>query len=345
MADTRISDVVVPEEFTAYIVQNSMAANALVQSGVMVPNGVIGAQLAAGSDSFTVPNWFDLGDDEADVVSDDPAVDSTPRKLSTGKQVVRKSYLHNSWSAMNLASELAGSDAMMHIQARAAAYWSRQAQKRLVASLNGILADNVANDSGDMILDIHGATNADVTDATKFSAASLIDATKTLGDALKQLTAVAMHSDTYRAALKNDLIATLTDSQGVPFQTFRGLAVVVDDGLPYTPAAGALTTDAAAQYTTILFGAGAVGYGVAEPNVAAGTEIENKPSAGNGGGQQILHSRLNLTVHPAGFSWLDGSGGSAIAGASPTLAELAAAAHWNRVFERKAVRLAFLKHN
>ena len=341
MTVTRISDVVVPEEFTAYIVQNSMAANALVQSGVMVPNGVINSQLNAGADSFSVPNWFDLGDDEADVVSDDPDVESTPRKLSTGKQVVRKSFLYNSWSAMNLASELAGSDAIARIQSRAADYWSRHTQKRLIASLRGILADNEANKAGDMILDISGAKNADVTDATRFSAASLIDATATLGDALGQITAVAMHSDTYRRALKSDLIQTVTSSNGTPFKTYRGLAVVVDDGLPYTAAAGAGGTDAAAKYITVLFGAGAVGYGLTAPTIAAGTEIENKPGAGNGGGQQILHSRVNLAVHPAGFTWKDGT----LAGASPSLAELAAAAHWGRVFERKAIRLAFLRHN
>ena len=341
MSVTRISDVIVPEVFTPYVIQNSMLANALVQAGVMTENGVIRDQLSAGADSFTVPNWFDLGDDEANVVSDDPDVEATPRKLSTGKQVVRKSFLHNSWSAMNLASELAGDDAIGHVQNRVMAYWSRQAQRRLVASLRGILADNEANDSGDLILDITGTTNADVTDATRFSAASLIDATATLGDAMGQITACAMHSDTYRRALKNDLIETRIDSEGRPFKVFRGLAVVVDDDLPHTPTAGSGGTDAAAEYVTVLFGGSAVGWAMTEPRIADGTEIENKPGAGNGGGQQILHSRVNLSIHPAGFSWTDAS----VTGASPTLAELAQAANWNRQFERKAIRLAFLRHN
>jgi hypothetical protein len=82
---------------------------------VAARNDAIVAQLRAGADSFSVPNWFDLGDDEADVVSDDPDTNSTPHSISTGKQVVRKSFLHNSWSAMNLASELAGSDALARI--------------------------------------------------------------------------------------------------------------------------------------------------------------------------------------------------------------------------------------
>lgn len=341
MATVRLSDVIVPEAFTEYTVVNSPERNALVQSGVMTPNGVIAAQLAAGSDQFNVPFWNDLGDEEADIASDDPDVESVPRKLTAGKQVVRKSFLHGSWSAMNLASELSGSDALARIQDKAAAYWSRQLQRRLIASLNGVLADNIANDAGDLILDISGATNGDVTADTQFSAAAIIEATATLGDALGTLTAVGMHSNTYRKALKNDLIATNMDSEGRPFQTFRGLQVIVDDLLPYTPAGGALDTDTAPEYTSVLFGRGAAGYGIAAPRIAAGTEVENKPSAGNGGGMQILHSRVNVAVHPAGFAWLEGS----VAADSPSLAELAVAGNWNRVFDRKHIPLAFLRHN
>ena len=44
-------------------------------------------------------------------------------------------------------------------------------------------------------------------------------------------------------------------------------------------------------------------------------------------------------MHPAGFSWAEGT----IADESPTIAELADAAHWLRTVERKAVPLAFLK--
>ncbi|HLR77687.1 MAG TPA: hypothetical protein VK062_01405 [Burkholderiaceae bacterium] len=82
-----------------------------------------------------MPVWADLSDVEADIVSDDPDVTSTPRKLSASKMKVRKSFLHGSWSAMNLASELAGADALARIQSRVAAYWTRQLQKRLVGSL------------------------------------------------------------------------------------------------------------------------------------------------------------------------------------------------------------------
>lgn len=324
MATTRLSDVIVPVEFTDYIVQNTMEKTALVQSGVATRNGVIQAQLQAGADSFTIPNWFDLGNEEANIVNDDPADLSVPYKINAGKQLVRKSFLHNSWSAMNLASELSGDDALQRIRSRTVAYWERQLQRRLIASLNGIIADNVANDASDMVLDI----SALVGDAAKFSATAVIDATAELGDNLSAVTAIAMHSDIYRAALKADLIAFIPQSEGAPIRTYRGLAVIVDDGLP----------SAGGNYTTALFGPGAVGFGVSAPRIAEGTEVENLPSAGKGGGQQILHSRVNLAVHPAGFTWQEAS----VVGESPSIAELDDAANWNRVFERKAIPLAFL---
>lgn len=322
MATTRLVDVVVPEEFTNYIVQNTMQKSALVEAGVAVRNAEIEAQLTAGADAFTVPNWFDLGDDEANIVSDDPAVDAVPRKLVAGRQVIRKAFLHNSWSAMNLASELAGDDAIARIKDRATAYWTRQLQKRLIATLNGILADNEANNAGDMVFG---------TVATAFDATAIINAAATLGDSMRDLSAVAMHSNVYAQALRDDLVATERQSDGGFIQTFRGLAIVVDDGMPFD--------DATDSYVTAVFGAGAVGYGVVPPRIAEGTEVENKPSSGNGGGQQILHSRVNLAVHPAGFSYT-----GLPAAVSPSLAELASAANWDRVFERKAIPLAFLRH-
>lgn len=325
MAQTTLADVIVPEEFTAYVAQNTMEASALVQSGIVVRNGQIEDQLTAGADSFNVPFWLDLGDDEANIASDDPSVEATPRKVTAEKQIVRKSFLHNSWSAMNLASELSGDNALTRIQDRAAAYWTRQVQRRLIASLNGILADNVANDAGDMVLDI----TAEAGESGAFSHDAVIDAAGTLGDQMGNIAGIAVHSDIYKRMLKQDQIEFIPASEGRMIATYRGMSITVDDLMPVDTG----------DYTTALFTPAAVGWGMTGPRVAAGTEIENKPGAGNGGGQQILHTRANLAVHPAGFQWKETS----VAGDSPTIAELATATNWTRVVERKAVGLAFLK--
>ncbi|MBB5343165.1 major capsid protein [Tunturibacter empetritectus] len=329
MAQTQLVDVVIPQEFTDYQIEQSVISTALFQSGVLVKNGVIAEQLGAGAESFTIPFWKDLGEVEADITSDDPTVLSTPQKYSAGRQIVRKSYLHQSWSDMSLASELSGSNPLEALQGRVSAYWDRQFERRLIASLLGVMASNVANNAADMVNDISGATGT----AADFSAEAVIDAAATLGDRLDDVKAIAMHSDIYSAALKSDLIEFIPQSQGLPIRTFRGLGIILDDNL--SPASGV--------YTTILLGNGAVGFAASEPRTGYGTELFRIPASGNGGGQSVLHSRMNVGIHPLGFAWSDSTGGNAIAGDSPTLAELAAAAHWSRAAtSRKSIPLAFL---
>jgi hypothetical protein len=74
-----------------------MVSTALFQSGVAVRNNEITAQLQAGAQSFTVPFWADLGEQESDITNDDPTDHSTPLKITAARQVVLKSFLHQSW--------------------------------------------------------------------------------------------------------------------------------------------------------------------------------------------------------------------------------------------------------
>jgi len=330
MAVSQIADVIVPSEFTSYIIENSMVSTALYQSGVLVKNGLMADQLELGSNNFTIPYWKDLGEAEALISSDDPTVLSTPQKFSANRQIVRKSFLNQSWSEMNLAAELAGSEPLVALQGRVGAYWNRQFERRLVASLIGILNSNVANSASDMVVDISGNSGT----AAQFNGTAVINTAATLGDEINVVKAIAMHSHVYQQALVNDEIEFIPDSQGQPIKTYKGMAVAaIDDNL----------TISAGVYLTVLFGAGAVGFGVSAPNTGYGPEIFRAPSSGNGGGQTTLYSRMNVALHPLGYAWSDGSGGTAIAGDSPSLAELAAAAHWTRVAtSRKSVPLAFL---
>ncbi|MFL1732510.1 hypothetical protein [Moraxella oculi] len=325
MATTQLSDIIAPENFTPYILENTATKTRIVESGLLVKNAQIVNMLRSGSTSFNVPFWRDIANGaEADIISDDPDQHSTPKKLTAFKQNVRKAYLHNSWSSMGLSAEIAGSNPLEAIQDRIITYWGNELQKRLIASLKGIMASNKANNAGDMVHDISSLSKNNT-----FSSTAVIDTAGTLGDSFGDVVAIAMHSKTYFDALKNDLIATLTDSQGKPFQTFRGLLVIVDDGL---------TPDEQGNYLTVLLGRGVFSYGVSEPAHTKGTALEVIESAGYGGGMQVLHSRLNMAIQPLGFTWVEGD----LQGESPTVAELAKADHWKRITERKNIPLAFL---
>jgi hypothetical protein len=227
---------------------------------------------------------------------------------------------------MSLASELSGSDALARVQNRVTAYWDRQYEKRLIASLLGVLYSNVANNGADMVNDISGASGTEA----NFNASAVIDTALTLGDRLEDIKAIAMHSQIYSEALQNDLIEFIPQSKGLPIKTFRGLAVILDDNL---------VTANAGVYVTVLMGPAAVGFAVAEPRTGFGTELWRTPSSGNGAGQSTLYSRVNVALHPLGFTFT----GASVAGDSPVQAELALSTNWTRSFtQRKSVPLAFL---
>jgi hypothetical protein len=223
MAVTQIADIIQPVQFTQYQLEQSMISTALFASGVLVQNGLMASQLAKGSNNFTIPVWVDpAGAGEADITNDNPAILSTPLKVTANPQVVRKSYLHQSWSEMSLASELAGADALGLVQSRVLAYWNKQYEKRLIASLMGVLYSDVGSNSSDMVVDISGASGA----AANFNGNSVIDTALTLGDRLSDVKSIAMHSHIYGEALKNDEITFFKPSDNsIDIPTYKGMAV------------------------------------------------------------------------------------------------------------------------
>jgi hypothetical protein len=62
MAQVQITDVVVPAEFTAYQVENSMVSTALFQSGVVLPQWRDAGSVTGWAQQFTVPFWSDIPD-------------------------------------------------------------------------------------------------------------------------------------------------------------------------------------------------------------------------------------------------------------------------------------------
>ena len=285
------------------------------------------SQLQAGAQQFAVPFWSDLGETEADIRNDDPTIQSVPLKITAAKQNVRKSFLHQSWSEMSLASELSGSDALARIKDRVSAYWDRQYEKRLIASLLGVLYSNVANNASDMVIDISGASGS----LANFNGNSVIDTALTLGDRLGDVKMIALHSKIYGEALKNNEITFFKPSENdLSIALYKGMACIVDDNL---------TTTTSGVFVTILMGPGAVGFAVTEPRNGFGSELYRSPGAGNGGGQSVLHSRMSLAIHALGTNFTN----TTVAGDSPSMAELALPANWTRaVAQRKSIPLAYL---
>jgi len=332
MASVQLSDIIDVTVFQDLPPVDGPEKTAFYDSGVIVRNALLDQVAQAAGKTGELPFWKDIDPTDGPNLSDDTSDTSTPFKITQGEQIGRKAFLNASWSETDLAAELAlGGDAMTRIRARLDAYWRRQWQRRLVASLNGVLADNVANYSSDMVVDVavDSATSSSVFTRSNFTAAGF-----TLGDSYDELSALAVHSVVYKRMVDNDDIDFIPDSQGqMTIPTFLGHRVIVDDGLPVDEN-GANDP----KYTSVLFGAGAVGFGEGTPNLPI--EVEREASQGNGGGVEILHSRKTYLLHPFGFKVDDTP-----SGASFTLTELATAGTWDRVVDRKNVPMAFLVTN
>ena len=175
MSTVRLSDVVVPEVFSNYMSKNTGQTMALYQQGVMRDDADLGNKLAGGGRTFNVPFWKDLDDEESDTASDDPDSHSVPDKLSSGTDIARRQIRTKSWSTMNLANELAGDDPMKRINERVAAYWARQFDDIAISSVRGVFADNIANDSSDMVNSIATDGAGAITSAELFSAEAVMD--------------------------------------------------------------------------------------------------------------------------------------------------------------------------
>jgi hypothetical protein len=337
MAVVRLSDAVVYDVYGSYVSVDNPEKTALMQSGIVRRSETFDTVARMGGKEGNIPFWQDIDPTlEPNYSNDDPADHAVPNKIDAGEMKYRKAFLNQGFSDMDLVQELAGSSPMQHIRNRFGTYWLRQWQRRLIATLVGILNDNVANDGSDMVVDISGLTGDDAV----FGSDAFIDAAYTAGDAAEQFVGIGVHSSIMARMLKNDEIVYLPDSDGaLTIPTYKGRYVIVDDSMPVS----------SGVYTSILFGAGSFAFGGVEGTaVAYGEgvprtpfEIDRAPTAGNGGGQETIWERRTWLLHPFGFSWVEA--GAALADFSPSLADLRLAAHWNRVVPRKSAPFAFIK--
>lgn len=327
MAVTRVSDIIIPEVFNPYVVVKTMEKSNLIRSGVIsiedrieVPNGGTLVQM---------PYFKDLtGDPEA--IQSDFAL--TPEKIGTGQDQARICEFGKAWSSEDLAAELAGADPMSAIGNLVVDYWLRMNQKILLKDLDGVFADNLANDSGDLIKNIAIEAGNSATDSNLIGSEYILDAAQLLGDAKDKFVAIAMHSVCHTRLQKKDLIDFKPDSQAnLGWGTYLGkYSIIVDDGLPVV--AGSTN---GYKYASYLFASGAIGYKEGTPKTPTETDRNSLK------GEDILINRKRFVMHPRGIKWTNAS----VAEENPTLAELATAANWDRVYEKKQIRIVKLITN
>ncbi len=173
MAETRLADMIVPEEFNSYVTQLSTEKSRLFQSGIMTDlTPVIDDQIAG--KTVNMPFFQDLDSDVEDQVIDDTK-DATVAGTSVDQDVSVKLLRMAVFGAADLAADLSGADPLDLIENRFASWWNRRHQKTLLATLAGAMF-SVGNENN--VFDISALTGG----AAYFDGDSFIDAIYKLGD-------------------------------------------------------------------------------------------------------------------------------------------------------------------
>lgn len=342
---TQISDIVVPRVFTPYMAENKPAKLIMLeQSGILAPPAPdIATRFHTGGNQIEVPYWEDLDDTEPTIV-DDSDNKIAVSKITASDMKAYKHRMAKKHGAKTIASYAAtgrGDSAMNRVAERVGAYWGRRKEERIIATAEGVVADNVANDSGDMVYSVYSDV-ASPAASNRISYAAINKARLTMGENLDDLRVIAMHTFVYASLLDDEQIEFKKPSEA-PFEVpyFAGMAVIHSESMPVT------TGTNSDRYDCYLFASGAFMHIDEVPNRPTiygneGTEITRDPDIGDGGGADYLTTRRFELIHPAGMDF-DGSGLAKSQGA--TLAELRSAANWDRKYQRKNVKFASLQVN
>lgn len=331
MSETRLTNAIIPEVFTAYTAEESIYKSRLFRSRVISLNAGMSALLAGGGETYNLPGWQDVGGSSGDIPSE--TVATTVNNMAAVKQVFLKQTREKAWGTNDLVKVFAGSDPLQALQNMVVDYWAQALEIMTIKSAVGVFLNNVADNSSDLINDISGLAGA----AAVFSSDGVIDAQALLGENgtvgrpdLNEgdFVAIGVHPAVYALMRKQDLIDFIAVSeQAVPVPFFMGMEVIVTRNAP----------TAAGVYDTYIFKNGAFQFGQTTQGYVP-TETHRVPGTGYGIDQ--LFTRRTNAIHPIGTKWLDGS----VAGISPTDAELAAEANWERSAPKENMRMVLLKH-
>lgn len=319
MADayTRIADAFVPAPWARYQLEETVEKMDIFQAGVLYSDSEISSKLAAGGYAVDMPMWHDLPNIPSEPVNDDPTDLIEIKKVNSRRERAARNIRAQAFGVADLTAILAGDDPMRVINSRFSAYWQRANKRTLLAMLQGIVADNLANDGGDLVYTQPGT----IVDT------DIIDAAYKMGDQADKFSVIWMHSNQMKVLRKQELI----DFRPAPDSTkpmllpyYQGLRVITDDDIPGVVSGTGSTRTT--TYTGYMFSQRAIIWNELPVTLEGGPiEPDRNPRAGHGAGTTWVVARRHFVPHVRGMTYI---GTPADEFASD--AELAQAASWNR---------------
>ena len=325
------SDLIIPEIFTPYVIEQTTQRDSFLASGVVAPMAELNA--TEGGDFVDVPFFSANLTGDFEVLSDSSSL--TPSKISTDKQVGVILHRGRAFESRDLAALASGADPMAAIGQKIGAYIANQRQKDLLACLDGVFGSINANDSNSAFFGLTIDSESGDT-PTGLSPKHVAKARSILGDQGDKLTAVCMHSKVYYDLVERKMVDYVLASDGnggsatasggtiapayggdgtVP--TYCGLRVIVSDDVS-TTGSGAST-----EYSTYFFTQGAVASG---EQAGLTTETDRDILAKS----DAMAVDLHYCYHPVGSKW-------AVTTVNPTRTQLGTVANWSKVYETKNI--------
>jgi hypothetical protein len=323
------SDVIIPEIFTPYVIEQSTQRNQFLASGVVQPMAELNA--TEGGDFVNVPFWKANLSGDLEVLTDSTSL--TPGKISADKQVGVILHRGRAFEARDLAALAAGSDPMAAIGAKVGEYVANQQQADLYKCLEGVFGSLTGSDSP-----AFDALRFDTSGATALGPRQVAKARAILGDQGDKLTAVAMHSACYYDLVERKAIDYVTNTEArlstpatgastinaiggsvaaaygdVSVPTYMGLRVIVSDDI----------SNSAGNYACYFFTAGAIASG---EQAAMRTETDRDILAKS----DAMSLDMHYIYHPVGAKW-------GVTTTNPTRAQLATVGNWSKVYETKNI--------
>jgi hypothetical protein len=324
------SDIIIPEVFTPYVIEQTTQRDAFLASGVVQPLAELNA--TEGGDFINVPFWKANLSGDFEVLTDSSSL--TPGKIQADKQVGVILHRGRAFESRDLAALAAGSDPMAAIGAKIADYIANQRQKDLLSCLGGVFGTlgTTTSSAAFFPLTIDGESGDT---PTALSPRHVAEARSLLGDQGEKLTAMCVHSKVFYDLVERKAIDYVTETDarltssvtdfvggsiagayGNPtVPTYMGLRVLVSDDVQ-TSGSGAST-----EYATYFFTQGAIASG---EQMAMQTETDRDILAKS----DAMSIDLHYVYHPVGAKW-------AVTTANPTRAQLETVGNWSKVYETK----------
>ena len=325
------SDIIIPEIFTPYVLEQTTLRDAFLASGVVQPMAELDA--SEGGDFINVPFFKANLSGDFEVLTDSTSL--TPGKITADKQVGVILHRGRAFESRDLAALAAGADPMAAIGAKIADYVANQRQKDLLSCLAGVFGTlgTTSSSAAFFGLTIDGKSGDT---PVVLSPRHVAEARSLLGDQGDKLAAVAMHSKVYYDLVERkaiDYVASQDSRSAAPIQsggstagayggdnsvpTYMGLRVLVSDDVQ-TEGSGSST-----EYATYFFTQGAIASG---EQMGMQTETDRDILAKS----DAMSIDLHYCYHPVGSKWTVGT-------PNPTRAALATVGNWSKVYELKNI--------